>query len=278
MRLLDARVVEEMQTGTVLAARQGDLRLLELALPGAEAEVCGVLLFDPAEERLGVRLRRDWDALTGDENDLEVLELLEEDLRQKAAELGGLAFLEYLEETLSNTIRLSEPERVLLGGFASTLNRLYEKHVPATVRAYETHLPLWSVRAAAGGYGEQQTAEVEQWIEVPPGTRVREDMFVAHVVGRSMEPEIPSGSLCLFRKFGAGSRNGKLVLVEDLSEPEHGERYTIKRYRSEKRASEDGEWAHAEIWMEPLNPEFEPWQLTEDKPARVVGEFVSVLD
>lgn len=267
-----------MQTGTVLAARQADLRLLELALPGKDTEVCGVLLFDPSEERLGVRLRRDWDALTSDENDLDVLELLEEDLRQKAAEIGSRAFLDYLEDTLSNTIRLSEPETVLMGGFTSTLNRMYEKHVPATVRKYETHLPLWSVRAAAGGYGEQQTAEVEDWIEVPAGMKLREDMFVAHVVGRSMEPDIPSGSLCLFRKFGAGSRNGRLVLVEDMSEPEHGERYTIKRYRSKKVEGDDGTWAHSAIWMEPLNPEFEPWQLTEDKPARVVGEFLSVLD
>ncbi|MEP7362989.1 MAG: S24 family peptidase [Acidobacteriota bacterium] len=269
---------KQMQTGTVLAARTAELRLLELALPEQDGEVCGVLLFDPSDERLGVRLRRDWETLTDDENDLEVLELLEDDIQRKALEMGGTGFLAYLEETLSNTIRMSEPDQVLMGGFASTLNRLYEKHVPATVQRFKTHLPLWSVRAAAGSYGEQQSAEVEDWIEVPPGTKVREGMFVAHVVGRSMEPEIPSGSMCLFREFGAGSRAGKLVLVEDLSEPEHGERYTIKRYRSTKKASDDGEWTHAEIWMEPLNPEFEPWQLTEDKPARVVGEFLSVLD
>jgi len=267
-----------MQTATVLAAREAEVRLLELALPGRMPEVCGVLLSDPTEDKLGVRLRRDWDVLTDDENDLDVLEALEYDLQRKAAELGSAVFLAYLNETLSNTIRIGEPEKVLIGGFASTLNRLYEKHVPATVQQYKTHLPLWSVLAAAGGFGGQQKAERESWIEVPPGTRVSEGMFVAHVAGRSMEPKIPSGSLCLFREFSAGSRNGKLVLVEDLSEPEHGERYTIKRYRSTKRVDEDGEWTHEEIWMEPLNPEFQPWRLTEDKPARVAGEFLSVLD
>ena len=267
-----------MQTGTVLAARQADMRLLEVELPGQKPQVCGVLLFDPAEGRLGVRLRRDWDELTGDEDDLDVLEALEEDLRQKTGEMGASEFLAYLDNTLSNAIRVSEPEPVAMGGFTPTLNRLYEKHVPATVRKFKTHLPLWSVRAAAGGYGEQQTAEVEDWIEVPAGIRLRDDMFVAHVVGRSMEPQIPSGSLCLFRKFGPGSRHGKLVLVADMSEPEHGERYTVKRYRSQKAVTEDGGWEHTEIWMEPLNPDFEPWQLTEDKPARVVGEFLSVLD
>ena len=267
-----------MQTGTVLAARTGELRLLELALPGQQGEICGVLLFDPAEERLGVRLRRDWEELTEDEDSLEVLEALEQDLQQKAAEMGSAALMAYLDETLSNAIRMGEPERVLMGGFASTLNRMYEKHVPATVQRFKTHLPLWSVRAAAGSYGEQQSAEVEDWIEVPAGIRLRDDMFVAHVVGRSMEPQIPSGSLCLFRKFGPGSRHGKLVLVADMSEPEHGERYTVKRYRSQKAVTDDGGWEHTEIWMEPLNPDFEPWQLTEDKPARVVGEFLSVLD
>jgi len=267
-----------MQSATVVAAQQGELRLLEVALPGRRTEPCGVILFDPATQRLGLRLRRDWDALTGDEDDLDVLESLEEDLRQRAQEEGAAQFLARLEDSLSNTLRIGEPQPVLLGGFASTLNRLYERHVPATVRAYETHLPLWSVRAAAGGFGQRQTAEIEDWIEVPAGTRMGPDLFVAHVIGESMEPRIPSGSLCLFRKFGAGSRNGKLVLVEDLSEPESGERYTIKRYRSEKSITEDGEWRHELIWMEPLNPAFEPWQLTEDKPARVVGEFLAVLD
>lgn len=267
-----------MQSATAIATRQGEMRLLELALPGHRAETCGILLLDPATQQFGLRLRRDWDALTTDDDDLDVLEALEDDLRQKASELPPAEFLAQLDDTLSNTLRISEPQQVLLGSFASTLNRLYERHVPATVRAYETHLPLWNVRAAAGSYGERQTAEIEQWIEVPPGTRMNQDLFVAHVIGESMEPRIPSGSLCLFRKFGAGSRNGKLVLVEDLSEPESGERYTIKRYRSEKSITEDGEWQHEAIWMEPLNPAFEPWQLTEDKPARVVGEFLSVLD
>ncbi|MBN8732490.1 MAG: hypothetical protein J0L64_18245 [Acidobacteria bacterium] len=267
-----------MQSATVVASRQGEMRLLEVALPGRRPEPCGILLLDPATPQFGLRLRRDWDALTQDDDDLDVLESLEDDLRQKAAELGPAAFLAHLDDSLSNTLRVSEPQTVLLGSFASTLNRLYERHVPATVRAFETHLPLWSVRAAAGGYSERQTAEIEQWIEVPPGTRMSQDLFAAHVIGASMEPRIPSGSLCLFRKFGAGSRNGKLVLVEDQSEPESGERYTIKRYRSEKSITDEGDWQHEAIWMEPLNPAFEPWQLTEDKPARVVGEFLAVLD
>lgn len=267
-----------MQTATVTQARLADFRLLEVSLPGRAPEPCGVILFDEATGRIGFRLRRDWDELTGNDDDLDVLEAIEDDLRTKAGEMGAAALLAQLEDTLSNAIRMSPPERVLLGHFNATLNRMYERHVPATVRRYDTHLPVWSVRAAAGGYGDRMTAELEDWIEVPAGVRVTTGMFAAHVVGRSMEPRIASGSLCLFREFGAGSRHGKLVLVEDLSEPESGERYTVKRYRSVKRASQDGEWEHTEIWMEPLNPEFERWPLTEDKPARVVAEFIAVLD
>jgi SOS-response transcriptional repressor LexA len=263
----------------VVGTRAGELRLLEVCLPGKPAETCGVLLHDPGSGELAMRLRRDWDALTSDGNDLEVLESLARDLEAKAAEMGAEALLAYLDSTLSNVIRVTEPERVLVGNLRGALNRLYERHVAASVREYVTHLPLYSVRAAAGSYGERQRAEEEGWIEVPEGLPVRKGLFVARVVGRSMEPEIPSGSLCIFREPGAGSRNGKLVLVEDQSEPEHGERYTVKRYRSVKKAAGDGGgWEHAEIWMEPLNPEFEPWQLTEDKPARVAGEFVAVLE
>jgi phage repressor protein C with HTH and peptisase S24 domain len=43
-------------------------------------------------------------------------------------------------------------------------------------------------------------------------------MFVAQVVGRSMEPLIPDGSLCIFRHGVRGSRQGKRLLIEKFSE------------------------------------------------------------
>jgi len=30
--------------------------------------------------------------------------------------------------------------------------------------------------------------------------------------------------------------------------------------------------------LEPLNPEFEPWELAEGEDCRVIGEFIRVLD
>ena len=80
-----------------------------------------------------------------------------------------------------------------------------------------------------------------------------------------------------------GSRQGRLVLVEAL-ESGANDRYTVKRYRSEKRQSQTGEndageWSHERIRLEPLNPQFEAWDLDpEEDRYRILAEFVQVLD
>jgi phage repressor protein C with HTH and peptisase S24 domain len=107
--------------------------------------------------------------------------------------------------------------------------------------------------------------------------RAQPEMFVARIVGRSMEPRIPDGSLCVFRVFGAGSRQGRLVLVEQLGGA--NDRYTVKRYKSTKIQHPDGTWEQERIRLEPLNPEFEAWDLDpKDSRFRIVAEFVEVLD
>jgi phage repressor protein C with HTH and peptisase S24 domain len=268
---------------SIATTRRGEYSLLELALPGRGVEVAGVILHDPDGGQIDLRMRRDWD-LIADEDDAEVLELLENDLRDKAAEMGAQSFLERLEDTLSNILRIADRESVLLGNFDSTLNSLYQRLVPATVQQFVTHLPIFSVQAAAGSYGGQmeERPEPDEWVETPSDLRLTDDMFVATVTGRSMEPKIPAGSRCIFRHFGAGSREGRLMLVQNLTESdEGGQRYTIKRYYSRKVTTEDG-WQHSEITMEPLNPEFEPWQIDPEagelEQIRILAEFVRVLD
>jgi hypothetical protein len=204
--------------------------------------------------------------------------MVEADLRAKAREMGPGPFLACLEDSLSHVLRISERVPVIVGRFESTLNRLYGRLVPATVLPFRTHLPVYSCRAAAGRFGEQMTVEAEGWAEAPRGLRLTSDMFVAQVVGRSMEPVIPDGSRCVFRGIPAGSRNGRLVLVEDRRKSaEGGERYTVKRYMSRKLETEEG-WRHERITMEPLNPEFEPWEITHDSDCHVIAEFVRLLD
>jgi SOS-response transcriptional repressor LexA len=106
-------------------------------------------------------------------------------------------------------------------------------------------------------------------------------MFVARVEGFSMEPLIPNGAYCLFDDSVAGSRQGRNVLVElaDRKDPETGQRFTVKRYESEKATSEDGAWRHTRILLKPLNPAYEPIELTteDEGSVRVVAVFVEVV-
>ena len=112
---------------------------------------------------------------------------------------------------------------------------------------------------------------------MPPELRLDSEMFVARIQGHSMEPKIPDGSLCVFRRNVVGSRNGKLVLVRD-SELADENRYTVKRYKSEKRMTED-EFVHTRIRLESLNPAYASWDLDEDSSKyEVVAEFVCVLE
>ncbi len=262
----------------ILTTRLGEYAVLEVDLPGRPLAPAGVILFDPSTGEADCRLRRDWEYIAGAE-DAEVLELLEDDLRAKLRELGPGNLLSYLEETLSNALRISGREQVLLGHFEPTLNRLYNRLVPSTVLRFQTHLPVYSCRAAAGRFGDNMRVEEEGWVEGPRGLKLTPDMFVAQVVGRSMEPVIPDGSRCIFRANVVGSRNGKRLLVENFAESEEGgERYTVKRYRSAKILRPDGAWEHTRIILEPLNPEFEAWEIEEGHQCRVIGEFVQVLD
>lgn len=153
---------------------------------------------------------------------------------------------------------------------------------PSTQDRYVTCVPRVSLKVAAGSFGEAQPAldEEAEWADVPARHRLRPGMFVAEVVGKSMEPEIPDGAFCLFRAPVEGSRQGKTVLVElrDALDPETGERYTVKRYESEKR-EEEGSWRHASVTLRPANPDFEPIVLeaADEERMRVVAELVAVL-
>lgn len=106
-------------------------------------------------------------------------------------------------------------------------------------------------------------------------------MFVAQVVGKSMEPMIPDGSWCLFRWPVLGTRQDRVVLVQhhDIQDPETGGAYTIKRYRSEKAKSGDGTWLHTRITLHPENPAFQPITLTPDDEGevKVIAEFLEAL-
>jgi SOS-response transcriptional repressor LexA len=266
--------------GTVIpidARREGQAVLLELVLPGRSAQTVGVLLLDPATGRVYARLVDHWDDLAEPE-DAEVLALLAEDFQVKIAEMGGRAFLESLEDSLSHVLRVSPRETVAVDSFARAADRLFERHVEKLpVAPFRTHLPLYSLRAAATRFGADEPVEEEEWVRAPEHLRLAENMFVAHVVGRSMEPRIPDGSLNVFRAPVVGSRQNKIVLVQLLGALDETARYTIKKYTSRKVYSGEDEWRHEAIRLEPLNPEFQPLDLEPDS-FQVIAEWVCTLE
>jgi len=144
---------------------------------------------------------------------------------------------------------------------------------------FRTHLPLYSLEAAAGKFGERQTdVEPDGWVAVTPGpVRLTRDMFVTHVKGDSMEPVIPDGSLCAFRSDVSEPYNGKIVLMEDYSEP-GGNRYAIKRYLASGKADPnkkgDAAWLHERITLESINPDYAPMEIASAQKVNVIGEFV----
>ncbi len=265
---------------SVFALASANYSLLSFDAAGRGLTI-GILLEDPADSKVYVRLRRDWEALLESgaiaQEDAEILALLEDDLRAKAAEFGAEPFFAWLESTLSNTLRVTDREAVTVDSISRSLDRLYRQHVAPNVLPFRTHLPVFTLQAAAGRFLDNQEISEEGWEEAPADLKLTADLFIAHISGRSMEPRIPDGSLCVFRMNVAGSRNGRLVLVENLHEGGNN-RYTVKRYRSDKTPSADGTWTHERIRLEPLNPEFEAWDIDPtDGSVRVIAEFVSVL-
>jgi type I restriction enzyme R subunit len=153
---------------------------------------------------------------------------------------------------------------------------------PTVEERYVTCVPLVPLKAAAGAFGDPQHVPDEgfEWVAVETRRRLRPGMFVAQVVGKSMEPAIPDGAYCLFAAPVEGTRRGKTVLVQlrDAIDPESGERYTVKRYES-KKAKKGDSWRHEKITLKPVNSDFKSIALTgaDEGQLQVVAEFVEVL-
>ncbi len=182
-------------------------------------------------------------------------------------------------------------ERLRSAGDGSSTEATAAEGLPSRLRLvkgetserYVTCVPLVQLQAAAGAFSDPQLIEDDsfEWVAVESRHGLRRGMFVAQVVGKSMEPAVRDGAYCLFRSPVEGTRQGKTVLVQlrNVTDPEFGQHYTVKRYRSAKAAT-DGSWHHETITLEPLNPEFEPivFTGTEADDLRVIAELLEVLE
>jgi len=147
-------------------------------------------------------------------------------------------------------------------------------------------LPVIDLRFAAGSFSDFQSMEdaAKDWIAPPDWLRPKKGMFVAQVVGESMNRRIANGSWCLFRAAPEGSREGKVVVVQhrEIADPDTGGRFTVKVYSSEKLAIEDGDWRHRRITLKPDSdrPEYKPIVIElkeEQDEIHVIAEWLMVL-
>lgn len=148
-------------------------------------------------------------------------------------------------------------------------------------------VPLLDLRFAAGTFSDFQSLDdgAIDWVAPPDWIRPQPGMFVAQVIGESMNRRIPNGAWCLFRANPGGTRQGKVVVAQhrSIDDPELGGRYTVKVYSSEKVVDDDGGWRHLRVTLRPDSdrPEYRPIELVlsdADDPVVIVAELLDVLE
>lgn len=151
---------------------------------------------------------------------------------------------------------------------------------------FQNSVPIYNLTAAAGDFSENQVVNVNEydWVKIPTQIKPAENLFACTVQGESMNRVIPNGSICLFRKYSDGSRNGKIVLVQhtNIQDADYGSGYTVKEYQSTKTNRSNEQWRHNTITLKPLSNDdtFEDINITEDdlEGFKIIGIFECVLN
>ncbi len=143
---------------------------------------------------------------------------------------------------------------------------------------FRTCVPIFDLRLAAGAFGTGREVDPEGWASLDVPRKLKPGMFVAQVHGPSMEQQIPDGSWCLFTTEVAGSRYGRILVVQhrEAGDPSGGGSYTLKRYERPPQDATRGE-VEGDIPLRPFNPEVDKITLTEGMEVEVVAELLSRL-
>lgn len=148
---------------------------------------------------------------------------------------------------------------------------------------YKTAVPVYDLEVAGGAFTGFQAPKEKGWVRIQTRRPLDKSMFVAPIVGRSMEPGIPDGSFALFRIFAIGNTpspraiDGRRVLVQlrDQADPDTGGKYTLKRWRVHTIGADGGVEA---IELVPDNTAHRSMLLTpQNGDVRAVAEFLEVI-
>ncbi|MFN8791613.1 MAG: XRE family transcriptional regulator [Bdellovibrionales bacterium] len=145
------------------------------------------------------------------------------------------------------------------------------------------YVPVYPLSVAAGVFSHnRETLDLEPLGWVESGIRTTSsDYFATYIQGHSMEPLIPDGALVLFKRYGGGSRQGKILLVQarGLRDSETGQSYVVKRYQRKTPPRSHSQAEVAEIHLVSENPAFEKIVLKglTDDDVQTLAEFMRVL-
>ncbi len=162
------------------------------------------------------------------------------------------------------------------------------------VRPFVNAVPVYDLKVAAGCFSAPQAVEevpqheevanpsAFEWVALEGAAKPSPGLFVAQVIGESMNRRIPNGAWCLWRLNPVGSHQGKVVLAQHhaIDDTDLGS-YTVKVYDSEKVSADGGGLRHSRITLKPdsTDPTYQPLvfeDLAEDE-LRVIAELVKVL-
>jgi SOS-response transcriptional repressor LexA len=165
-------------------------------------------------------------------------------------------------------------------GSRSTVINKFQVMRPLNPNQYERYtncVPIVDLMVAAGYFGDAQVPDFEEWVEINTSRMLRKGMFVAQVVGASMEPLIPNGAYCLFQFKAPQVRNNLIGLFQlhDTEDPELGGHFTVKRLIVSTQTS-PGVESYRTTTLVPENPSFSRIPV-ETETVRLVAEFLEVL-
>lgn len=144
-------------------------------------------------------------------------------------------------------------------------------------------VPYYDIKVAAGSFTQKgfNRQEPAGWVKVSSHRQLG-DCFATHVSGRSMEPSIPHGSLCLFRLYQGGTRQNKTFLIRarGLLDPETNESFVVKKYRRITAVDDSQSRSKAIVHLISENPAYPPIVLmaSAENQIDVIAELIEVLD
>jgi DUF2075 family protein len=152
-------------------------------------------------------------------------------------------------------------------------------------KPYVNAVPILDLKFAAGAFSTTQfeSPDHDEWAVIPKAFRPRKGLFVAQVVGESMNRRYSNGAWCLFEVNPKGTRNNRVVVAEHRSihDPDTGGSYTVKVYQSAKEHREDGTWRHLEVRLRPDSddPKYEELVFGPDAAGsvRIIAELIAEL-